>query len=103
MQGFSLHAAVRCEADDRQGLERLCRYTTRPALAYERVQCNAAGQVANSSSLVQCERRIAAIGKRSGRLGTNTAPSMGRPPSGCMQTTILFIHWITAAITLKNS
>jgi len=45
MQGFSLHAAVRCSADDRRGLEQLCRYITRPALANERVQTNAAGQV----------------------------------------------------------
>ena len=45
MQGFSLHAAVRCAADDRQALEQLCRTITRPALANERVQCNAAGQV----------------------------------------------------------
>ena len=45
MQGFSLHAAVRCGADDRQALEPLCRYITRPALANERVQPNAAGQV----------------------------------------------------------
>lgn len=29
MQGFSLHAAVRCDADDRQALEQLCRYITR--------------------------------------------------------------------------
>ena len=43
--GFSLHAAVRCGADERQALEQLCRYITRPALANERVQCNAAGQV----------------------------------------------------------
>ena len=43
--GFSLHAAVRCGADDRQKLEQLCRYITRPALANERVQTNAAGQV----------------------------------------------------------
>ena len=41
--GFSLHAAVRCGADDRQALEQLCRYITRPALANERVQTNAAG------------------------------------------------------------
>ncbi|MGA8054534.1 MAG: hypothetical protein WCA12_11880 [Burkholderiales bacterium] len=33
-QGFSLQAAVRCEADDRQGLERPCRHITRPTLAY---------------------------------------------------------------------
>ena len=45
MQGFSLHAAVRCGADDRKALEQLCRYITRPALASERVQTNAAGQV----------------------------------------------------------
>ena len=45
VQGFSLHAAVRCAADDRQALEQLCRYITRPALANERVQINSAGQV----------------------------------------------------------
>jgi len=39
-QGFSLHAAVRCDADERQRLEQLCRYITRPALANERVQIN---------------------------------------------------------------
>ena len=44
-QGFSLHAAVRCDADERQRLEQLCRDITRPALANERVQINAAGQV----------------------------------------------------------
>ena len=44
-QGLSLHAAVRRAADDRQALEQLCRYITRPALANERVQINSAGQV----------------------------------------------------------
>ena len=44
-QGFSLHAAVRCAAHERKRLEQLCRTITRPALANERVQCNAAGQV----------------------------------------------------------
>ena len=70
--GFSFHADVRCAADDRQALEQLCRTITRPALqaapgqrpdsspgtnspldclcpgsalAGERVQTNAAGQV----------------------------------------------------------
>ena len=38
MQGFSLHAAVGCGAEDRKSLEQLCRYITRPALANERVQ-----------------------------------------------------------------
>ena len=39
------HAAVRCDADERQRLEQLCRYITQPALANERVQINSAGQV----------------------------------------------------------
>ena len=37
--------AMRCAADERQRLEQLCRYITRPALANKRVQCNAAWQV----------------------------------------------------------
>ena len=43
--GFSLRAAVRCAADERQALEQLCRCISRPALANERVQTNASGQV----------------------------------------------------------
>lgn len=57
IDGFSLHAAVRCGADDRKALEQLCRYITRPAcrqrrasglaaaLANQQAQCNAAGLV----------------------------------------------------------
>ena len=44
-QGFSLHAAVRCRANERQRMEQLCRYITRPALANELVQINSAGHV----------------------------------------------------------
>ena len=36
---------MRCAADDRQALEQLRRYITRPTLANEHVQANAAGQV----------------------------------------------------------
>jgi hypothetical protein len=43
--GFSLHAAVRCGADQRKQLEQLCRYITRPALANDRLSRNAKGQV----------------------------------------------------------
>ena len=43
--GFSLHAAVRCAADDRQALAQLYQYITRPALSDKRVQGIAAGQV----------------------------------------------------------
>ena len=35
--GFSLHAGVRCDADQRSELEQLCRYVTRPAIANERL------------------------------------------------------------------
>jgi Putative transposase len=45
LNGFSLHAAVRCRAGERQKLEHLCRYITRPALANGRLTCNPAGQV----------------------------------------------------------
>jgi hypothetical protein len=41
--GFSLHAGVRCAADQRQALEHLCRYVTRPAIANERLNVNRAG------------------------------------------------------------
>ena len=41
----SLHAAVRWGADQRQQLEHLCRYITRPAIANERLKRNRAGQV----------------------------------------------------------
>ena len=37
-RGFSLHAATRIKAEDRAGLERLCRYVTRPPLAAGRLQ-----------------------------------------------------------------
>ena len=40
-----MHAAVRCDANERQQLEQLCCYITRPALANERVQINRAGPV----------------------------------------------------------
>ena len=43
--GFSLHAAVRCGADQRKALERPCRSITRPAIANERLKRNRAGQV----------------------------------------------------------
>jgi hypothetical protein len=36
--GFSVDASVRIEADDRLGLERLLRYSARPAFALERLR-----------------------------------------------------------------
>ena len=45
VDGCSLHAAVRVEANDRKRLEELCRYTTWPALSDVSVQLNAAERV----------------------------------------------------------
>lgn len=42
-QGFSLHAAVHCEANDRQSIEQLCRYITRPAISNGRLRINREG------------------------------------------------------------
>ena len=43
--GFSLHAGVACEAHEREKLERLCRYITRPAVSTERVSLTAQGNI----------------------------------------------------------
>ena len=43
--GFSLHAGVACEAHEREKLERLCRYITRPAVSTERLSLTAQGNI----------------------------------------------------------
>ncbi|MBI3178738.1 MAG: transposase, partial [Deltaproteobacteria bacterium] len=43
--GFNVHAGVRIRADDRSGLERLCRYVTRPALSQRRLAMLPSGDV----------------------------------------------------------
>ncbi len=43
--GFSLHAGVVARADQRQKLERLCRYISRPAIAEQRLSLTTARQV----------------------------------------------------------
>jgi hypothetical protein len=44
-QGFSLHAAVYCAPWERDKLEKLCRYITRPAVAEERLQIRPSGDI----------------------------------------------------------
>jgi ribosomal protein S27E len=44
-RGFSLHAATRIAAEDRLGLEKLCRYVARPALAAGRLRIRDDGQL----------------------------------------------------------
>lgn len=43
--GFSLHANVSCEADERKKLEKLCRYVAQPTIANERLKLTDCGQV----------------------------------------------------------
>ena len=43
--GFSLHAGVAARADQRQKLERLCRYISRPAISEERLSLTPNGNV----------------------------------------------------------
>ncbi len=43
--GFSLHAGVAARTDERQKLERLCRYITRPALSEQRLSLASQGLV----------------------------------------------------------
>jgi hypothetical protein len=46
LEGFSLHANTHLHASDRQGLERLCRYGARGALALERLSRMEDGRIA---------------------------------------------------------
>jgi len=45
VEGFSLHAAVRVLAGQRDRLERLCRYVSRPALAFGRLSLSRHGNI----------------------------------------------------------
>jgi hypothetical protein len=45
LDGFSLHAGVRVHANDREGLERLCRYAVRPPLALHRLSAGPDGRL----------------------------------------------------------
>jgi hypothetical protein len=46
LEGFDLHANVGVSANDRAGLERLCRYVLRPPFAQERLRLRRDGRVA---------------------------------------------------------
>ena len=45
LEGFDLHANVWVSANDRAGLERLCRYVLRPPFAQERLRLRSDGRV----------------------------------------------------------
>ena len=66
---------MRCAADERDAQERLCRYMTRPALANERVQINAASQV-----VLKLKNRLARRHNAPGIAGACAAPLAGPWP-----------------------
>ncbi|MBK7963276.1 MAG: transposase [Bdellovibrionales bacterium] len=43
--GFSLHAGVATKAQEREKLEKICRYIARPALSEERLSTNVRGEI----------------------------------------------------------
>ena len=43
--GFSLHAGVAAQASERDKLERLCRYISRPAVSEKRLSLTSAGNI----------------------------------------------------------
>lgn len=45
LDGFSLHAGTHVHANDREGLERLCRYAMRPPLALDRLSAGEEGRL----------------------------------------------------------
>ena len=45
LEGFDLHANLAVRADDREGLERLCRYVLRPPVAQDRLELTGDGRV----------------------------------------------------------
>lgn len=55
--GFSLHAGIAAEAEQRQKLERLCRYIARPAVAIERLSRTAQGTIRYALKTTVCARR----------------------------------------------
>ena len=77
--GFSLHAGIGVEADQREKLERLARYVSRPPVAEERLSLTAQGQVryrlktpyrdgtTDIEQCVRCGGRLKVIASRSRR------------------------------------
>ena len=79
--GFSLNAAVSCQPYQRDRLERLCRYVTRPAICLERLTVRADGQI-------QYELKNPFSGGRHrteppGRAVTHSVFTLGFPKQAC--------------------
>ena len=70
--GFSLNAAVSCQAHQRTKLERLCRYVARPPLALERLSVTDDGKLRYALKRAFVRSQSDAVGTaRFGRLGAH--------------------------------
>jgi hypothetical protein len=79
MEGFSLHANTHLHANDRQGLERLCRYGARGALALERLSrwgTEFSRASLRNASLMPEPLRVLIAGKGLGAAGAGAGPVM---------------------------
>ena len=71
--GFSLHAGLAAKASQRDKLERLARYVSRPPVATERLSLTQAGNVRYALTNRQ-DRRFARPKAAAKRSGTGTCP-----------------------------
>ena len=74
--GFSLHAGVMARANERQKLERLCRYISRPAVSEKRLSLTANGQVRYD---VKGFTSVAGAGMRRSNPAQDTLPGWHHP------------------------
>ncbi len=82
LEGFSLHANTHLHANDRQGLERLCRYGARGALALERLSRASGRSHRLSDEAPVAERHHAPLLHRTGTFttcGVPGAPTQAEP------------------------
>ena len=70
--GFSVHAGVLIDADDRSGLERLLRYCARPAFASERLEWESTIQGSGEGEGSKARQRGECRGDRG---GPSTSPA----------------------------
>ena len=90
MDGFSLHGGVATQAHERDKLERVCRYITRPAVSARRLSLTATGTIR------YCLKTPYRDGTTHVMLLRASCPPPFGPASGCSKSlpAILSSHWI---------
>jgi len=80
LDGFNLHAGVCTAADDRDALERLCRYMARPAVASGRVSVLPDGNVAYRVKSPRSAKENTSVSCRAVAVRKSSATPCARPP-----------------------